>query len=325
MEFRTIVDTPSFAKKIGYEHKILLVGSCFATSIAEQLQGLKFAAMGNPFGVLYNPLSVAKSLQAMAEKRLLTENDLHHEQGLWLSYTHHSRFAHSNKSEALRRINNSILKGAWGLKTADFLVVTLGTAWAYRLKKTGETVANCHKTPAQEFDRFLLSPSEISATLCEMVGSVQRRNPQLQIIFTVSPIRHWKDGAHGNQLSKSALLLAIEETLQQTQNTAYFPAYEIVLDELRDYRFYAPDMLHPSSVAVEYIWEKFVQAAVSDEAQKTMAEIKTLLAAKSHRPFNPDTAEHRAFLQAQEQKLRQLMQQYPHLDWNEEQQYFLVA
>ncbi|MDR2937435.1 MAG: GSCFA domain-containing protein [Prevotellaceae bacterium] len=324
MNFRTAVDIPPFAKKMGYEHKILLVGSCFAVSMAARLQGLKFAAVSNPFGVLYNPLSVAQSVQIMAEKRLLTEGDLHHEQGLWCSYTHHSRFASADKQEALRKINESILHGAWALKTADFLVVTLGTAWAYRLKKTGEVVANCHKTSAKEFDRFLLSPSEISATLCEMVGSLQGKNPQLQIIFTVSPIRHWKDGAHGNQLSKAALLLAVEEVLQRTQNTAYFPAYELVMDELRDYRFYAADMLHPSEVAVEYIWEKFVQAAVSENAQKTMAEIKSLLAAKQHRPFNPDTAEHHDFLRKQRIKLQQLAQQYPHINWEDELQYFLA-
>ncbi len=242
MDFRTTVAIPSFAKRIGYEHKMLLVGSCFAVSMAKRLQGLKFAAMSNPFGVLYNPLSVAESVQRMAEKRLLTESDLHHEQGLWFSYTHHSRFAHPNRGEALRLINESILKGAWGLKTADFLVVTLGTAWAYRLKETGEVVANCHKTSASEFDRFLLSPTEIADALCAMLSRLQSQNPELQVIFTVSPIRHWKDGAHGNQLSKAALLLAVDEVLRKTQNTAYFPAYEIVMDELRDYRFYAADM-----------------------------------------------------------------------------------
>jgi len=324
MDFRTAVDIPSFAKKIGYEHKILLVGSCFAVSMAERLQGLKFAAMSNPFGVLYNPLSVAESLQRMAEKRLLTEADLRHEQGLWFSYTHHSRFAHPNKSEALRLINESILKGAWGLKTADFLVLTLGTAWVYRLKKTGEVVANCHKTSAKELDRFLLSPSEVAIALCDMANALQDKFPQLQIIFTVSPIRHWKDGAHGNQLSKAALLLAVDEAVKKATNAVYFPAYEIVMDELRDYRFYAADMLHPSDVAVEYIWEKFVHALVNDSAKKTMEEVKSLMAAKAHRSFNPDTAEHRAFLQAQNVKLQQLVQQYPHLNWEDEQRYFSV-
>ncbi len=323
MNLYTSVDIPSFPKKIGYEHKMLLVGSCFAVSMAERLNALRFAAMSNPFGVLYNPLSVAASLQVMAEKRLLSESDLHHEHGLWCSYTHHSRFAHPDRQEALRLINESILKGAWGLRTADFLVLTLGTAWAYRLKKTGKVVANCHKTPAKEFDRFLLSPGEIANTLCEMVNTLQSKNPQQQIIFTVSPIRHWKDGAHGNQLSKAALLLAVDEVLEQTQNTTYFPAYEIVMDELRDYRFYAADMLHPSGVAVEYIWEKFVQAAIGEVAQKTMAEVKVLVAARAHRPFNPDTPEHRAFLQAQATNLQRLMQQHPHLDWEEEQRYFL--
>lgn len=310
------------AHKVGYEHKMLLVGSCFAVSIAQQLQSFKFAAMCNPFGVLYNPISALQSLQRMGEKRLLAASDLCYGQGVWFSYTHHSRFAHPDREECLRRVNESILRGAWGLKTADLLVVTLGTSWVYRLKKTGEVVANCHKMPDGEFDRIFLSPDETAAALCGMVRSVQAKNSGVQIIFTVSPIRHLKDGAHGNQLSKAALLLAVEQTLQRTENTAYFPAYEIVQDELRDYRFYADDMLHPSAAAVEYVWEKFEQAAISESAKKTMAEVKQLLAAKAHRPLNADTPEYRSFLKAQRQKLSQLRQRLPHLDWEDEESFF---
>lgn len=308
--------------KVGYEHKLLLVGSCFAASMAAKLQDLKFAAMGNPFGVLYNPVSVAQSLLRMGEKRLLAAADLRYGQGLWFSYTHHSRFAHPDKDECLRRLNESVLRGAWGLKTSDFLVVTLGTSWAYKLRETGEVVACCHKTPDREFERVFLSPDETAATLCGMVRSVQRKNPSVQVIFTVSPIRHWKDGAHGNQLSKAALLLAVEQTLQKTENTAYFPAYEIMQDELRDYRFYARDMLHPSEVAVDYIWEKFGQAALSESAKKTMEEVRQLLAAKAHRPFNADAPEYRSFLKAQQQNLSQLRQRLPHLDWEDEEAFF---
>jgi hypothetical protein len=310
------------ACKIGYEHKMLVVGSCFAVSIGERLQGLKFAAMSNPFGVLYNPISLAQSLQRMSEKRLLAASDLRCGQGLWFSYTHHSRFAHPDRDECLRRINESILRGAWGLKTADFLLVTLGTSWVYRLKKTGEVVACCHKMPDKEFDRIFLSPDETAAALCSMVRSVQAKNPEVQVIFTVSPIRHRKDGAHGNQLSKAALLLAVEQTLQKTESTSYFPAYEIVQDELRDYRFYADDMLHPSAAAVEYIWEKFEHAAVGEGAKKTMAEVKQLLAAKAHRPFNADAPEYRNFLKEQLQNLLLLKQRLPHLDWEDEELFF---
>jgi hypothetical protein len=310
------------ACKIGYEHKMLVVGSCFAVSIGERLQGLKFAAMSNPFGVLYNPISLAQSLQRMSEKRLLAASDLCCGQGLWFSYTHHSRFAHPDRGECLRRLNESILRGAWGLKTADFLLVTLGTSWVYRLQKTGEVVACCHKMPDKEFDRIFLSPDETAAVLCSMVRSVQAKNPEVQVIFTISPIRHRKDGAHGNQLSKAALLLAVEQTLQKTENTSYFPAYEIVQDELRDYRFYADDMLHPSAAAVEYIWEKFEQAAIGDSAKKTMAEVKQLLAAKAHHPFNADAPEYRNFLKAQQQNLLLLKQRLPHLDWEDEESFF---
>jgi hypothetical protein len=183
-------------------------------------------------------------------------------------------------------------------------------------------VANCHKTPDKEFDRIFLSPDETAAALCGMVRSVQNKNPEVQVIFTVSPIRHRKDGAHGNQLSKAALLLAVEQTLRQTENTSYFPAYEIVQDELRDYRFYASDMLHLSDAAVEYIWEKFEQAAISESAKKTMAEVKQLLAAKAHRPFNAGTPEYQNFLKVQRQNLLQLKQRLPHLDWEDEESFF---
>jgi hypothetical protein len=308
--------------KLGYEHKMLLVGSCFAERFAARLQSLKFAAMGNPFGVLYNPVSVAQSLLRMGEKRLLAASDLRYGQGLWFSYTHHSRFAHPDKEECLRRMNESIFRGAWGLRTADFLVVTLGTSWTYKLKETGEVATCCHKTPDKEFERIFLSPDKSAAVLCDMVRSVRSKNPNVHIIFTVSPIRHWKEGAHGNQLSKAALLLAVEQTLQKTENTAYFPAYEIMQDELRDYRFYASDMLHPSEVAVEYICQKFEQAAFSDSAMRTMEEVKRLLAAKAHRPFNANTPEYRNFLKAQQQNLSQLKQRLPHLDWEDEEAFF---
>ncbi|GHT67601.1 hypothetical protein FACS189452_05630 [Bacteroidia bacterium] len=322
MEFHTQIDIPPLLCKIGYEHKIMFVGSCFATAVGARMQQLKFAAMVNPFGTLYNPVSVAQSLKMMSEKRLFTASGLHCEQGLWCSYTHHSRFAHPDKNLCLQQHNESILRGAWGLKTADFLVITLGTSWAYRLKKTGEVVANCHKTPAKEFEHFMLQPNEIADLLTELVQNLQCKNPQLQIIFTVSPIRHWKDGAHGNQLSKAALLLAIDDVLHATQGTHYFPAYEIMLDELRDYRFYADDMQHPSDVAVDYIWEKFAQSVLSESTFGTMAEIKKLLAAKAHRPFNANTPEYKVFLQTQYQNLLQLSQQFPHLDWAEEENYF---
>ncbi|MDR3366065.1 MAG: GSCFA domain-containing protein [Prevotellaceae bacterium] len=322
MDFRTQIAVEPMPRRMGYEHKVMLVGSCFAANLAARLQGLKFAAMSNPFGVLYNPVSVAQSLRRMGEKRLLAASDLRYGQGLWFSYTHHSRFAHPDRDECLRRINESILRGAWGLKTADFLVVTLGTSWAYRLKETGEVAACCHKSPDRDFERFFLSPDETAAALCDMVRSVQDKNSGVQVIFTVSPIRHWKDGAHGNQLSKAALLLAVEQALQKTENTAYFPAYEILQDELRDYRFYASDMLHPSEVAVEYIWEKFEQAALSESARQTMAEVKHLLAAKAHRPFNADAPEYRSFLEAQHQNLLQLKQRLPHLDWEDEEAFF---
>ncbi|MDR2814912.1 MAG: GSCFA domain-containing protein [Prevotellaceae bacterium] len=322
MDFRTQIAIPPMPCRMGYEHKMLLVGSCFAANLAARLQSLKFAAMANPFGVLYNPVSVAQSLLRMGEKRLLTASDLRYGHGLWFSYTHHSRFAHPDKDECLRRINESILRGAWGLKTADFLVVTLGTSWAYRLKETGEVATCCHKTPDREFERFFLSPDETAAALCGMARSVRSKNPSAHIIFTVSPIRHRKDGAHGNQLSKAALLLAVEQALQKTENAAYFPAYEIMQDELRDYRFYASDMLHPSEVAVEYIWEKFEEATFSESAKKTMGEVEQLLAAKAHRPFNADTPEYRNFLKAQQQKLSQLKQRLPHLDWEDEEAFF---
>ncbi|MDR1226502.1 MAG: GSCFA domain-containing protein [Prevotellaceae bacterium] len=318
----TKVNMAPWSRKVGYAKKTLLVGSCFASNIGEWMQRLKFAAMSNPFGVLYNPVSVAQSLQRMAEKRLLTAADLQQENNLWFSYTHDSHFSNPDKAECLRLLNESILKGAWGLKTADFLMVTLGTAWVYKLKRTGEVVANCHKTPAREFDRVLLSLAEIAQVLCEMLKSVQTINPNLQVVFTVSPVRHWKDGAHGNQLSKAALLLGVEEAVQKTENAGYFPVYEIVMDELRDYRFYADDMLHPSPLAIKTIWEKLVKVAVDEQSQCLFSELEQLRAAIHHRPANSKSADYITFLERQNQRLQMLKLRLPLADWDEEEAFF---
>jgi hypothetical protein len=322
MKFFTTVDVAPLARKLGYEHKLMFVGSCFAESLCKRLSGLKMAAASNPFGVLYNPHALAQSLQRMDKKQLLSEGDLHHENGLWFSYTHHSRFAHHDKDECLRLHNESVMYGSWALRTADFLVLTLGSAWAYRHKASGQIVANCHKSPASEFERFFISPDEVASLLCEAVSRVQRINPTVYTVMTVSPVRHLKDGAHGNQLSKSALLLGVEQAVRRCANTCYFPAYEIVMDELRDYRFYAADMLHPSDTAADYVCERFEQSALGSEAMQTMAEVRELMAAMRHRPHHAQSLEYRAFCELQLRKIAELKQQLPHISWENEEQFF---
>ncbi|MDR3297432.1 MAG: GSCFA domain-containing protein [Prevotellaceae bacterium] len=322
MKFFTTVEIAPLARKLGYEHKLMFVGSCFAESLCKHLCDLKMTAAQNPFGVVYNPHSLAQSLRRMGEKRLLVEDDLRRENGLWFSYTHHGRFAHHDKDECLRLHNESVMRGSWALRTADFLVLTLGTAWAYRHKASGEVVANCHKSPASEFERIFITPDEVTSLLCEAVSRVQRINPEVYTVITVSPVRHFKDGAHGSQLSKAALLLGVDEAVKRCTNTCYFPAYEIVMDELRDYRFYAADMLHPSDTAADYVCERFEQAALSDEAVQTMAEVRQLMAAMQHRPLHAQSQEYRAFCELQLRKIAQLRQQWPHISWENEEQFF---
>lgn len=284
MEWQTKIEIPQAGFRIGYHSRILMLGSCFTENIGEKLTYFKFDIDVNPCGIVYNPCSVARVLELILAGKPLTEAGLMQHDGKWLSLLHHGSFSSPDRGTCLRQINERLTGAVERLKSTDLLLITFGTAWVFRYKQDGRIVSNCHKIPASEFERFRLEPEEIVTTYTALIRRLREINPALRIIFTVSPIRHWKDGAHGNQLSKSVLLLAIDRLIHSLEGLYYFPSYEIVMDELRDYRFYAGDMLHISPGAVEYIWERFRDIYMGKDTLELMTKIDKVNKTLSHRP-----------------------------------------
>jgi len=323
-KFHTIVDLPVFNLKTGYSQKNVFMGSCFTENVGNKMANLKYSVDINPFGILYNPVSVANGLRILLQGKEFTSADLIQADGLWHSFYHHGRFSFQDEKETLEAINSRIKSSSEFLKKAGFLFITFGTAWIYKYKKTGQSVSNCHKIPANEFDRVRLSVAEIVAEYRELFAEIGKTNPSLKVIFTVSPIRHWKDGAIENQRSKAILLLAIDELIHEFGNDfcSYFPAYEIVMDELRDYRFYAEDMIHISDVAVDYIWEKFEESLIDKESQQIAAQVKKVVQAAGHKPLHENTAEYCRFLLKMEEEAIRLESKYVYLNLTIEKEYF---
>lgn len=319
MTFRTEINPTKFSFKINHDTPTLLVGSCFTQNIGEKLLFSKIPTLVNPFGVVYNPFSVATCIETILNNSKLNDCDIQFGNDLWFSYSHHSSFAAVDKAQCLDRINTSIEQAHTFIQKTKVLIVTFGTARIYRLKSNGKVVANCHKTPASEFSNELINIESIIEVWNKLIQDLLSKNADLKIVFTVSPVRHWKDGAIGNQLSKSILNVAVHELVEQfPESTAYFPSYEIMMDDLRDYRFYADDMLHPSTSAINYIWEKFQQAAFDTSTLKLIADIEKIRKAASHRPFNPNTESHKVFVQNTLEQIKQINQNYPEIDFNKE-------
>lgn len=324
MAFFTEIEIPEYPWKMDYSKSMMLFGSCFSENIGQKLIDLKFRVDMNPFGILYNPESIANSLKILLEKRLFTEKDLFSDQGLWSSFYHHSRFSDVDRGVALEKINSRIEASSVFLKNADFLVITFGTSWVYELKSSGLIVSNCHKLPAAEFKRYRLGVMEITEGYRELLEQVWKLNPGLKVIFTISPIRHWKDGAVENQVSKATLLLAADRLITGfgPSSCGYFPSYELMMDELRDYRFYAEDMLHLSPVATDYIFERFSKVMMTKESTELSKRVMKIRKAFEHRPLNPKSAGFKAFIQQNLLLLDELISQFPSLDFNEEKVFF---
>ncbi|MDR1197679.1 MAG: GSCFA domain-containing protein [Prevotellaceae bacterium] len=324
MQLQTKIEIKPFVEKISHTDKIMMLGSCFANSIGERLQNAKFNVCINPFGVIYNPFSIANSMELLIVNTEITERDLLWHNGLFYNFCYHTSFSSTEKQSALDKMNEASRKGSEFLKSAKHIIITLGSAIAYKYKKYNKTVANCHKIPACEFEKVNLKIDDIVEIISLSIQKVSNINSDVNFIFTVSPVRYSGDGAHENQLSKSRLLIAVDEICNANRQCHYFPAYEIMMDELRDYRFYADDMLHPSNLAVDYIWQKFSAAAISAESLAIIDEIKKISTAKSHRAFNPNSDEHRKFLKTCLEKTKCLQTKYPFLDMTEELEYFTV-
>ena len=316
MQFTTPTDIQPLSRRIGHDARLLVMGSCFAEHMGTRLQQMKWRAVVNPFGVLYNPLSITEALGRLIDAHRYGEDELvEFPDGGWSTWLHHSRYSHPDRRAALDAINNSMEAAAGMLAQADWLVLTLGTAWVYRLKEDGRVVGNCHKVPEREFVRQRLSVDEIVETFVALLDRLWSINPGARVLLTVSPVRHLKDGLHGNQLSKATLLLAVDELCRRMpERCVYFPAYEVLMDELRDYRFYAEDMAHPSKQAVDYVWERFVEHCTDEAAHTFMAEGSKVCRALEHRPFKPDSEQYRAFVRQNMLKIAELKEKYPYLE-----------
>jgi len=316
IKFSTEVELPKIVKKLGYRHQSMMIGSCFAENIGTYLQELCFPIMVNPFGILYNPVSIASSLDHLISGKIFTEEDLFYSNGQYNSFSHHSRFSGSDPVNTLAQINAQIAEASTVLKKCHHLFITFGTSWVFQHKTKGVVVSNCHKLPAATFDRYRLSVSQITETWFPLIDKMISLNPELHLIFTVSPIRHLKDGAHENQLSKSTLLLATNELKSKygSDVISYFPSYELLLDELRDYRFYASDMTHPSEVAIDFIREKFVSAILDNEAKTVSSELEKILPALTHKSLNNNDKNYISFIENQIEKTDQLQIKYPFVD-----------
>ncbi|WP_242927054.1 GSCFA domain-containing protein [Pontibacter vulgaris] len=317
--FRTEVNVSPASLALGLQSNVLTFGSCFAEVIGNKLLQNKARALVNPFGTLFNPISVCKLLQAAAGQPYNFEEHLVQHNGIWYVYDLHSSLSSPDKEELTELIRQRLQQTEQQLQQASLLIITLGTAVSYKLIKTGAIVANCHKLPASNFNRELLSITEISTAFESLLAVLNQVNPNLKVLLTVSPVRHIKETIEINSVSKSILRVACHQLKQTHDHVLYFPAYEIMMDDLRDYRFYKPDMLHPTEVAEDYIWQKFTKAYFSKEFQEFLPEWEKMLRAVAHRPFHPDTPAHQAFLQNTIAQLRQLELKYK-IDASAEQQ-----
>jgi len=323
-QFRTVVEIPEFKPKVSFQSKTIFLGSCFTNHIGAKMRELKFQSDVNPFGVIYNPISVKNSLEKLITGKNFKEEDLKLYNGRWYSFYHHSRFSDNDIQRCLDGINEKMTASSKFLRKADFLFLSFGTARIYEFSETGQVVSNCHKLPPKYFDYRILDSVEIVEVFEKLFHSLRDVNPGLKVILTLSPVRHWKDGATGNQLSKAILLVAIHELVNKFSHVEYFPSYELMMDDLRDYRFYKEDMLHISPQAVDYIWDKFQNALLDRSAQNLVPQIEKILKSINHRPFDPGSESFKNFQVQVQKNMKELKKQYPFLDFSEEENKIMI-
>lgn len=322
MEFMLKPALSKPAKQINYKDGILLMGSCFTENIGERMQALKFKLLQNPNGILYDPQSISNALVSYMQKKQYAEEDIFSLNDRWQSWDHHSRFASGNATGCLQSINESQQQANSFLKTADWLIITLGTSFSYRLKETGKPVANCHKAPSALFTRHFMSIDETVSVLDNTLHQLFFFNSGIRIVFTVSPVRHMRDGLEANSRSKARLIEAVQHLRDKFERIDYFPAYELVMDVLRDYRFFEADMLHPTAQAAQYVFEHFIDQFADEETKRMINDLRPILQAKQHRPFDPMSPGHQQFMRQQHENCERLTLQYPGLSLTDELQYF---
>lgn len=316
MQFRTQIPISKSNNPIDYNSKILSVGSCFAENMAEKFDYFKFQNETNPFGIIFNPVSIEKLFSRVCNEDVFTEKDIFFHNERWHSFEVHSDLSNANRQELLETLNKAITETNKQIKKATHIIVTFGTSWIYRNIESTEIAANCHKVPQKQFSKELLSVEVIQKSIQNTIDLIQTLNPNINFIFTISPVRHIKDGFVENQLSKSHLFTALHSALNTEHlklNTEYFPSYEIMMDELRDYRFYKEDMLHPNQIAIDYIWKLFSENYISQESISTMQEVDEIQKSLRHRSFNPESEQHQKFLAKLQQKMNLLEEKISHI------------
>lgn len=319
MQLITKVNPSSPNFKLSQKDTIMLVGSCFSTEIGEKLKAAKFHTLINPFGTLFHPIAIENSLTRIYTSQYYTVEEIFNYKDLYFSWDHSTLFSKPKLSQTINLINENLEKANEHFQKTKIFIFTLGTAWVYELSKANLVVSNCHKVPQSQFEKYLLSTAEIYKSLKNITDICLDRNPEARIIYTISPVRHWKDGAHDNQLSKSSLFLGLEKIIEDYQDSVYyFPSYEIVMDELRDYRFFKQDLIHPNQIAVEYLWEVFSDLFFSEGTQKLNKEIESVNRAVSHRALNPQSLAHRKFLYDTLKKIEKISPELPKDSFREE-------
>lgn len=318
MKTRTEIEFNEEIFRTGYRDPIVMLGSCFTGNIGEKLQKYLFHVSVNPFGVIYNPLSIKNALHALLHKDAYTKEDLDFHNELWFSFDHYTKFSDPSPDTVLEKINAEFTKARSMLNDAGALILTFGTAYVYTHLQKHRVVNNCHKIPAAAFQRKMLSVEEIVSEMTPLLNELSTAHPKLKLLFTVSPVRHTKDGLTDNQRSKATLLLAIQEIIQSDpEKYAYFPAYEIMNDDLRDYRYYAADLVHPNDQAIGYIWELFRKNCLDKEANQVIDQLEPVLRGVHHRPLHTGTEKYRKFQAQLEEKSRKLKNEFPFLDWGQ--------
>lgn len=314
-KFTTPVSIPKSNVSVSHQQHLLLIGSCFAENIGEKLIDNKFNVVVNPNGIIYNPISVINGLQRIINNQVYTEKEIFKFNDKWISFNHHGCFSSFDKTDCLKQINTSLAEAHQQLEKCTTIFVTFGSAWVYEYPDVG-IVVNCHKIPNKEFKKRLLSVKEILSAF----NAIKKNLKDLNVVFTVSPVRHIKDGLHENNLSKSVLHLAINSITEQNENCHYFPAYELIIDELRDYRFYKEDMVHPTEIAINYVWEKFIATHCDKNTTQLVETITKIKQAVNHKPFNFESAAHQKFIKQQIQLMDEVTTQYPFINFEKEKE-----
>ena len=323
MELRTTFNIEPSEQKISYNDPVMFIGSCFATYIGKKFESGHMPVMINPSGTVFNPASVHNTISRITSAENYELRDIRNYNGLWFSFDHYTDFSSETAEGTLSAINLKLNEARHFLSEAHSLFITFGTARIFRLKESGRIVSNCHKLPAINFTCELMTVNNIVVSWNALLDNLKSLYPGLKVIFTISPVRHWKDGAHGNQVSKSVLFLAVEELLKHPSEPSYFPAYELIMDDLRDYRYYDEDMLHPSSRAIDYIWEEFSKCYFDKTTIELVQEINGILKAMSHRIQNPSSGETRKFAENILAKIDLISKKAPEINLQNEKNYFV--